>query len=106
MRQKSIEKQERKGLPRRIFLQSALYASAGFWIAGSGAAVALPELGEDDPVATALGYTHFSDNEEKTCANCGLYQGDPGKEWGECSIFPKRVVSAAGWCNSWIASSN
>ena len=34
----------------------------------------------------------------QACANCSLFQGDDGDEWGPCSIFPGRAVNAAGWC--------
>lgn len=102
MGHKPIEEHEKKGVPRRVFLQTTLFVPAGFLFFGSDAAMGLPKLGEDDPRARALGYTHISDSEENTCSNCGLYHGDPGEEWGECSIFPKKVVSATGWCSSWV----
>ena len=105
MGQKLIDEQKKKGVPRRVFLRTTLLVPIGFWFAGSDAATGFPKLGEDDPTARSLGYTHISDSEEKTCSNCGLYQGDPGEEWGECSLFPKKVVSASGWCSSWVAGS-
>ena len=103
MSQKTIEEQEINGVSRRVFLRTTLLVPVGFWFSGSDAAMVLPQLGEDDPAARSLGYTHISDSDEKTCSNCGLFKGDSGEEWGECSIFPKKVVSATGWCNSWVA---
>ena len=35
----------------------------------------------------------------QACVNCALFQGGPGDEWANCSIFPGRQVKATGWCS-------
>ena len=91
---------------RRFFLK-ALYAAPALVIFGLPAkAEEYPAVGENDPAALSVGYTHISDSKEKNCANCRLYQGETGAEWGQCSIFPKRVVSASGWCKSWATDAD
>ncbi|MGI9318988.1 MAG: high-potential iron-sulfur protein [bacterium] len=104
MPQISIEKMAEYGITRRTILQILPLTPIAVFFENSAFAGELPELREGDPVAQALGYTHVSDSREKNCANCGLYQGESGEEWGQCSIFPKKVVSASGWCKSWVAS--
>jgi hypothetical protein len=84
-------------------------------------------LDENDPDAQALAYTHDAANVDadahprfapgQVCANCSLYQtrlggevqaetgADPVAEvpgWGGCTIFPGRLVNAAGWCSAWV----
>ncbi|MGB5739389.1 MAG: high-potential iron-sulfur protein, partial [Woeseia sp.] len=70
---------------------------------------AMPKLMENDPQATALGYVHDSSTVDsakqprhqagQACVNCALYTGADGDEWGGCSIFPGKLVAAAGWCS-------
>ena len=80
---------------------------------------AVAKLPEDDRQAKALGYredastvdsTKFKRKDDQWCANCQLYSGEPGSEWGPCAVFSYRVdrklnkpfeVSAKGWCISW-----
>ena len=67
---------------------------------------------EDDELAQQLGYKHdaaevdpneWPDYEPgETCANCQLYHGEEGAEWGPCDIFGGQLVSANGWCVSWL----
>ncbi len=78
-------------------------------------------LDENDPTAKALGYheDHLKVDKSKwpkkaedkegkqICKTCILWvkgnlkaEGKDG-EWGVCSIFPKGLVAANGWCNSW-----
>ena len=73
--------------------------------------VELPKLTGDDPAAKALGYVgdaaSIADGSEATfkagsnCANCQLYTGGDA-EYGPCSIFPGKLVSAKGWCRTWV----
>ena len=47
--------------------------------------------------------TEWPDYEEgETCANCQLYHGEEGAETGPCDIFSGNLVSANGWCMSWL----
>ena len=39
--------------------------------------------------------------EGSKCANCQLFQGAEGDEWGACTIFQGKKVKGAGWCASW-----
>jgi hypothetical protein len=103
---------------RRIFLaQSFRYAVAAVVSLAAGARMTiaglLPKLDEADPVAVQFGYKHDATqvdpakyprkSEGQRCANCQLYTGRPGEEWGGCSVLPDNSVNAAGWCNVWTA---
>lgn len=59
------------------------------------------KLAEDDPQAVALEYTHNSETEGQTCANCIHAMGDLESEWIGCRLFPGKLVAAAGWCKVW-----
>ncbi|MFU8816944.1 MAG: high-potential iron-sulfur protein [Pseudomonadales bacterium] len=82
-------------------------------------------LDENAPDAQALSYVHDAADVDaaaqpryepgQVCANCSLYEpqvtGDTGAEavengglagWGGCTIFPGRLVNAAGWCSAWV----
>ena len=75
-----------------------------------------PKLDENDPAAKSLGYAHDAtkvdvakfpkhagpDGANQFCHSCQLYTGKAGDEWGPCSIFPGKLVSANGWCNAWV----
>jgi len=66
----------------------------------------LPRVDEEkDPTATALQYKHKApEDKEKagqTCVTCQFIQADSG-EWRPCQLFPGKVVSAEGWCASWM----
>jgi len=81
------------------------------------------EIDEADPQAVALGYKHDANEVDpkykrdagQICANCQLYSGTPGANWGPCAIFSYRLdpktkqpytVSAQGWCLSWGPRAN
>lgn len=83
-------------------------------VAGFGrvaVAADMPKLEESDATAVALGYKHDASTvdastypkyeEGQKCSNCVLIQGEEGAEWRPCPIFPGKLVSAEGWCNSW-----
>jgi hypothetical protein len=67
---------------------------------------------EDDELAQQLGYKHDASEVDpsewpdyepgEVCANCQLYHGEQGAEWGPCDIFGGQLVSANGWCMSWL----
>ncbi|MEM7612994.1 MAG: high-potential iron-sulfur protein [Pseudomonadota bacterium] len=66
----------------------------------------MPKLSEDDPQAVALSYKHKAADspaavEGQNCANCQLFT-NADAEWGPCSIFPGKAVSAKGWCVTWV----
>jgi len=95
---------------RRRFLKSAAKGAAiapFIPLVQVASAQDLPQLGESEPTAVALGYKHDATQtaapESRTCANCMLYSGVPDAAWGPCQIFPGKVVAAAGWCSAWAA---
>jgi hypothetical protein len=100
---------------RRFFAQVAVVGAATVLTTAPQAARAqgLPELGEAEPTAAALGYkadTTKVDNAkypnhkpEQNCANCNLVQGNAGDALRPCAIFPGKSVRATGWCAAWVA---
>lgn len=100
---------------RRRFLKLATMGLAAGPLSGVRLvrlAHAQERLEEDDELAQQLGYKHDASEvdpnewpdyvEGHVCANCQLYQGAEGDEWGPCEIFGGNLVSADGWCLSWL----
>ena len=57
-----------------------------------------------DPTAKAVGYVETSKLPDKNCANCSLFvktEMKNGREVGTCALFPKKLVLAKAYCNSW-----
>jgi len=59
-----------------------------------------------DPAAVAVHYAEDAAKAEgakpgSSCANCSAYTGKTGAVAGPCTLFPNKVVKAAGWCNAW-----
>ena len=100
-------------IARRKFIQLSAAAATGYLLHDSRKAYAqdLPQLGEDDPMAQAMKYTHDASTvdsstranpaEDQSCANCALVQGNDGDAWRPCQIFPGKAVNAKGWCSVW-----
>jgi hypothetical protein len=65
-------------------------------------ATEIPRLSPADPAAKSLAYTHQSSVADKRCSGCQFYTGEAAAEWGACVIFPQKLVSANGICNSWF----
>ncbi|HEY3729981.1 MAG TPA: high-potential iron-sulfur protein [Steroidobacteraceae bacterium] len=68
-----------------------------------GAAAAL--ISEQDPAAKAVQYVEDAKRAKGAesgadCSNCSLY-GSAGADRGSCSLFPGKLVKAAGWCSKW-----
>lgn len=101
-------------IARRQFMQLSAGAAAAYFVHPGSAAQAqdLPQITEDDPVATALKYTHDSSTvdpalrtqpaADQNCANCAQLQGEDGAEWRPCAIFVGKLVNANGWCSVWV----
>ena len=100
---------------RRRFLKLATAGVAAAPFCGAclaRLAHAQERVEEDEELAQQLGYKHdasevdpqeWPDYEEgEICANCELYRGEEGAEWGPCDIFGGRLVNANGWCVSWL----
>ncbi len=67
---------------------------------------------ESDDQAKSLGYRDDARNVDQTrfpehrpgqmCSNCKVFQGKPSDPVGPCPIFHGRLVSANGWCHSYV----
>ncbi len=100
-------------IARRKFIQLSAVAAAGVLVQPGREAQAedMPELSEDDPMASGMKYTHDASTvdpasranpaADQTCANCALIQGEDGAAWRPCQIFPGKLVNASGWCQVW-----
>ena len=101
-------------LSRREVLQR-LAAGAGIVVAlpGRTALSAEAHLDVKDPSAVAVGYVedaakvdaqqHPTYSKGSSCANCLQLQGADGASYRPCSLFPGKLVAAAGWCSAWTA---
>ncbi len=100
---------------RRLFLRHlALAAGAASVLPGMRAESAeAPHLDVKDPAAVKLGYVEaaatvdpkkFPSYEKgSSCGNCALLQGSAGAAYRPCTLFPGKLVAAAGWCSGWAA---
>lgn len=53
--------------------------------------------------ADAIDPAEFPDyTQGEYCADCALYRGGEGDEWGPCDIFGGDLVAAKGWCTAFI----
>jgi hypothetical protein len=71
--------------------------------AAHGAELAL--LSEQDAAAKAVHYVEDASRAKAAasgadCSNCSIY-GASGPARGSCTLFPGKLVKAAGWCSSW-----
>jgi High potential iron-sulfur protein len=104
-----ISRQARRGFLR---FATAGVAAAPFGVCLGRVVHAQERVEEDDELAQQVGYRHdaadvdpneWPDYEDgETCANCQLYHGEEGAEWGPCDIFAGALVSANGWCVTWL----
>ncbi len=84
------------------FVSGALIVPlSGLLLPRQARAADMPKLSPDDPAAKTLMYTHESPDGNKHCSGCQFYSGAADADWGPCAIFPEKVVSARGLCNSW-----
>ncbi len=99
---------------RRRFLR---LATAGLAAAPFGSMLVLrraraqEKVSEDDELAKQLGYKQDASQVDAKewpdyaaghdCANCQLFHGNEGDEFGPCDLFGGQLVSAKGWCQSW-----
>jgi hypothetical protein len=88
---------------RRNFLKISGSSIIGLTLGGvTLQANAQEQLTLTDPTALALKYVHDSQVAGANCANCQHIQGEDGKEWRPCGIFPGKDVNANGWCAAWM----
>jgi mevalonate pyrophosphate decarboxylase len=74
--------------------------------ASQAATAALPLVSESDPQAKMLHYVEDARRASgasagASCESCSLYSGASGADRGSCTLFPGKLVKAAGWCSSW-----
>ncbi len=75
----------------------------------------MEKLSLDNPTARSLGYKHDAANVDfdeypqrarpeasnHYCSNCALYTKPQSGDWGPCTLFPGKLVSADGWCSAY-----
>jgi len=97
---------------RRRFIELAPAAGMGLlWGAPAGAQY--PRLDENDPKALAIGYVADAARVDsrkypkyvpgEDCTSCQFYLAKPGEAWGPCTIFPRKLVAAKGWCDAFAS---
>ena len=94
---------------RRTFM--TVSAASVATLATAKVAFAQPMLEESNAQAVALGYKADATKVDTAkfakykagqhCGNCQLYTAK-GADSGACSVFPGKLVAAAGWCNLWV----
>jgi High potential iron-sulfur protein len=72
-----------------------------------------PHLDVKDPAAVAVGYVESTAKVDPkkyptytqgtNCENCLQLQGAAGALYRPCTLFPGKLVAAAGWCSAWTA---
>lgn len=95
---------------RRAFLATTVGGLAGISVVTVGPVSAQTMVAETDPQAAALGYKANTaqvdqkkfpkHNADQKCMNCQLYQTKAADN-GACTIFPGKLVAAAGWCSAY-----
>jgi hypothetical protein len=83
-----------------------LAAKAAAPTAADTGAAALPLLSENDPAAKMLRYVEDAHRASgvsagANCESCSVYSGATGADRGSCTLFPGKLVKAAGWCSAW-----
>jgi hypothetical protein len=105
----SAARVSRRELLRRLGGAAGLAALAG----RQALAADPPHLGVKDPAAVAVGYVEIASQVDpkkhpdyvrgSSCENCLQLQGAAGAAYRPCTLFPGKLVAAAGWCSSWAA---
>lgn len=103
---------------RRKFLKGTLAGAATLPLAGlAQRSWAQQKVQPDAPLAQSLNYTPDAASLPKSaarkpnefCHNCQFFQAQAAKgdstQWAPCTIFKGKLVSADGWCSSWVAAS-
>lgn len=106
----------KRKVARRTFLRSTIAAGAAVPLAGIPIVTLAQnaKVEESDPAAAALGYKHDASTvdaakfpqrtDDQNCSNCRLYSAADEEGWGNCGIFPGKLVNAKGWCSAWVAA--
>ena len=96
---------------RRRFLKTIAIGVAAVMAGGTvrklQAAGDEPHLSDADPTAKAMDYVEDASTSKNPlykpgsiCANCQFYSGG-ASGYGECQLFPGKLVNARGWCTSY-----
>lgn len=64
----------------------------------------LPMVDENSVQAKNWEYAAISNEADKSCSNCALYQGDVDSTVGPCPLFPHMNVSVDALCNAYSPS--
>lgn len=106
----------KRKVARRTFLRSTVAAGAAIPFAGIPIVTLAQtaKVAEDDPAAAALGYKHDTStvdaskypqhSADQNCTNCRLFAASDEEGWGNCGIFPGKLVNAEGWCSAWVSA--
>jgi hypothetical protein len=97
---------QRRTLLRRLAAGLALAPAVVLDSRVAAGAENLPLLSESDPAAKAEQYVADAKQAKGAspgalCSNCSIYSGAEGAAQGPCTLFPGKLVKAAGWCKSW-----
>jgi len=95
-------KQTRRRFVAAFVSGALIMPLSGLMLPRQARAADVPKLSPDDPAAKSLLYTHESPDGDRRCSGCQFYSGAANADWGPCVIFPEKVVSARGVCNSWF----
>jgi len=99
---------------RRRFLKMAVAGAAAAPLCALAARRlrAQEQVDPSSELAQQLGYVEDASEvdveewpsyeEGQVCANCDLFEGAEGDEYGPCQIFDGNLVAAPGWCSAWI----
>jgi hypothetical protein len=95
---------------RRRFIKLTVAGFATMPVAAmfSKTAAAADMVSETSPTAKALNYTADATksairmDKAATCSGCNFYSGRAGAADGPCVVFAGNLVSAKGWCSSWV----
>ncbi len=90
-----------KNIDRRNFLKLSGGALIGVTLGSVALRAQAEPLDPTDATALALKYAHVSPVEGAYCDGCAFIQGEDGKEWRPCAIFPGKEVAAKGWCSAY-----
>jgi hypothetical protein len=94
---------------RALLKQAALGLSLGplaLAAAPTAPAAELPLISEQDPAAKAVHYVEDASRAKGAasgadCSSCSIYSAAGGASKGTCTLFPGKLVKAAGWCSAW-----
>jgi hypothetical protein len=100
---------DRHNAARRALLKQA---ALGLTLAPLALARSPPALGAEPPLLNereaAAAAVHYVADASRAkgatsgadCSNCSIY-GATDATQGTCTLFPGKLVKAAGWCSSW-----